>query len=554
LPDRRTDAEAASVGAWLKSAGFTGVGADAGRDHVRATAPVSVINTAFRIRMTYYRRDRQVNAGSYPLRANDRAVTIPSSVAGAVLGVTGLDDAAPNPTMARPGGPAGTSQVTASKQLSFRCSSYYGQVFAHGLPKAFGTTSFPSMVCGYSADQVRAAYGYNVKNAGKGVTIALVVQGLAPNMFQTLKDYAATNKIQAPAASRYAELSLDTQPGCGDPFNVEEQLDVEAAYALAPLANELVVGGDACNDTDSGLQAVLNADIKVLNGKNGHPLAQITSNSWGAFSETEAPRSVLQVEHSMLVRAAAEGVTMLYSAGDISGVITPSNDPYATAVGGTSLGIGNRNNRLFETGWSESTFFDTTNSWHNEGELSGAAGGGISVLWAQPGYQHGVVPSSLSKAPGNRGGLRRTLPDISALADPETGLAVGQLEPNSKGILTYSQSPLGGTSLASPLVAAMVADAEQGQRHSFGFINPALYRLAGTNAFFDTLPFTSKTPVSNRGDLCDFAVCQVLELNAFDNQSHICTSQVTLKGYDTMTGVGTPNGQNFINGLRKLDG
>src|SRR5215472_5791129 len=94
-------ATAASVGAWLKSAGFTGIAADSGRDYVRATAPVSTIDTAFKVQLKYYRATSQVNAGKYALRANDRPVSLPSSVAGSVLGVTGLSNAAPKNMLAR---------------------------------------------------------------------------------------------------------------------------------------------------------------------------------------------------------------------------------------------------------------------------------------------------------------------------------------------------------------------------------------------------------------------------------------------------------------------
>jgi hypothetical protein len=58
-----------------------------------------------------------------------------------------------------------------------------------------------------------------------------------------------------------------------------------------------------------------------------------------------------------------------------------------------------------------------------------------------------------------------------------------------------------------------------------------------------------------RGIVCDQAVCGVLSLTTFDDQNWSMlgyTGQVTAPGYDTMTGVGTPNGQDFINALRDL--
>jgi subtilase family serine protease len=550
-----SSAEAAGVEAWLRSSGFTGVATDAQRDYVQATAPVSTINSAFRTQLDYFRPTAQVNAGTYALRANNRPVSLPSSVAASVLGVTGLDNAAAQTTYLRPGAPADAKQTPAAKPYSFACSGYYAQHHAYHLPKYFGSTTFSTVLCGYTAGQLRRAYGYSGRNVGKGVTIALVEDGLAPDMFLTLQDYAARNRIQSPSPGRYSELSLGQGDSCGDPFDIEEQIDVEASYAMAPLANQLVVGGDSCNDGFYGLQSLFDADIAILNGASGHPLATITSNSWGLFNEESAPTEVLKIEHSYLVRAAAEGVSMLYATGDSSGVSTPSVDPYATAVGGTTLGIGNKDPREFETGWSDNESVDTGTKWAGFGEY-GASGGGDSLVWAQPAYQRGVVPKSLATPLGNRSGLVRTVPDISALADPFTGFAVGLLNFNSQGNpIGYFEAAYGGTSVAAPLVAGMVADAEQGQR-PFGFLNPALYRLAGTSAIHDALPITSKTPARYHGVVCDQAMCGLLSLTSFDDQSYSMlgyTGQVTLKGYDTMTGIGTPNGQNFINALRKAE-
>jgi subtilase family serine protease len=546
-------AEASGVEAWLRSSGFTGVTTDAQRDYVQATGLVSAIDSALHVQMKYFRPSAAVNAGSYQLRANDRAISLPSAIAPSVLGVTGLDNAAPKPTYIRPGIPANAKTAPATTPGNVPCSSYYGQHNGYHLPKQFGRTTFPSVICGYSADQIRRAYGYDRHNIGKGVTIALVEWGLTPDMFLTLQDYTRANEIQSPSTSRYAELSLGNNT-CGDPFNTEEQIDVETSYDMAPLANLLVVGGDSCNDGYFGLQALFDADIAILNGEGRHPLAAIASNSWGLFDEETAPPSVLKIEQSYLVRSAAEGVSMLYSAGDASGIFTPADSPYATTVGGTTLGIGRKDPRLFETGWSTGISLDFGKSWSFQGE-QGASGGGPSLLWAQPAYQRGVVPRALAASPGNRGGVVRTVPDISAIADPFTGFAVGQLVPNQKGALVYVESPIGGTSVAAPLVAGMVAAAEQYQR-PFGFLNPALYRLAGTSAYNDALPLTAKTPGGDKGVYCSPSLCGLAALTTFDDQSASMagyTGQVTRKGYDTMTGIGTPNGQNFIYDLRSIE-
>jgi subtilase family serine protease len=554
-----TRSEARKVASWLRSQGFTSIHADQQRSYVRATASASAIDAAFGVQLKLYRSSPTVNAGPYTLRANTRAVTVPASLASSVIGVTGLDNAAPLIPLERPstkarsrlaGAPRGAAPVP-----KILCSHYYGQHIVTGLPEQFGTTSFPSEACGYTASQIRVAYGANNRNTGTGQTIALIELGLTQDMFLTLQDYAAANAMPAPSSERYSELSLGQGTACGDFFDIEEQLDVESSYDMAPGASQLVVGGDSCNNGDFGLQGLFDADLAVLGGTGNHPLASVTSNSWEGGDESQ-PGFLTSIENSYLLRAAAEGVGMYFSAGDGSGVETPSSDPDAIAVGGTTLGLGKTDNRLFETGWSTAFSALQSNQWVLQGE-QGASGGGPSLLWNEPAYQKGVVPAALTKAPGNRGGAVRSVPDISADADPFTGFLFGQLAFPTNQPPQYSQSDIGGTSLASPLVAGMVIAAQQGQPASFGFIDPAIYKLAGTNAFYDALPLTSSSPVLFRGMACGADACGEVALTTFDDQSFNLlgySGQVTLKGYDNMTGVGTPHGQNFITALRRLEG
>jgi len=535
-----SQAQASGVAAWLRSEGFSTVGADAQRDYVRATAPVSTIDAAFHTTLKFYKAAKQVNAGPHRLRANDRPVTLPASLAPSVLGVTGLDNAAPVLPLA---------QLHAGKAAAKApCSNYYGQHMVGGLPSRFGTTRFPTPVCGYSAAQLRAAYGASTTNTGKGQKVALVELGLAPRMFLTLQDYARAEAMPAPLSARYAELNLQPK-SCGfDEFNVEEQLDVEASYDMAPGASQLVVGGNSCDDGGFGLQGIYDADLAVINGNGSKPLATISSNSWGIGSEGE-PAQVINIAHAYLVKAASVGVGMFFASGDASGVGIPASDPFATAVGGTSLGLGKTSKRLFETGWSDGVYNINGKAW-SPLEEDGAAGGGPSLLWRQPSYQNGVVPPSMSKAPGgNRGGPVRSVPDISADADPFTGMLIGLFQ---KGKFTLGE--VGGTSLATPLVAGMVAAAQQGQAKPFGFLNPTFYKLADTTAFAGTLPLTKSSPTLWRGVFCGVSLCGAEFLYQFDDQSTSLlgyNGQVTAKGYDNMTGLGTPSGQDFIAALRK---
>ncbi len=281
-----------SVGAWLRGQGFTSVQSDAQRNYVRATGPVAAINAAFRTQLEYYQPSAAANAGPYRLRANDGAISIPRSLSPFVLGVTGLDNAAPRLPLLRSSAQPAAAKA---KQPNAPCSQFYGQHHIANLPEQFGETSFPTQICGYSAQQLRGAYGMNARNDGHGQTVALVELGLAPDMFITLQDLAKAQNFLAPSAKRYHEVSLGTNT-CGDPFDVEEQLDVETSYDMAPGANQVVIGGDSCNNGDFGNQGLFDADIVNIDGTGSihHPLSNISSNSWGpamTFSQRATPPS-----------------------------------------------------------------------------------------------------------------------------------------------------------------------------------------------------------------------------------------------------------------------
>jgi len=535
-------AAAAATESWLRGQGFTAVATDGQRNYVRATAPAATIDKALRTTLRYYQPTAQASGGEYRLYANDKPVTLPATIAADVLGVTGLDNAAATDSVIRPRG---------ADRPSAPCSRYFGQHTVSGLPKAFGTTTFATFGCGYTAARMRAAYGMNTANSGRGQAVALVELGQVKDMFLTLQHYAGANHLPAPSTSRYSEVTLGRGSQCGN-FSGEEQLDVEASYAMAPAISQVVVGGDSCDNGDGGMQGLFDADIAVIDGDGARPLATIASNSWGSENNKEAqPGDTLQVAHAYFVRAAAEGVGMYFGIDDVPGAGFPT-DPYSINVGGTSMALGKNGQRLFETGWSTGAEALRGKHWGRDENAYGT-GGGTSDIFAQPAYQRGVVPPALSAVTGHAGPMRAT-PDLSADADPGTGMLIGALSFPKHKPPVYTEADTGGNSLASPLVAGMVADAQQGQPEPFGFTNPVFYSLYGTSAFRDVLPLTSASPAMYRAEYCDNFFCpNEGSLAIFDDQSkHMrgYTGQVTLPGYDTMTGIGTPNGQVFISALR----
>jgi subtilase family serine protease len=551
--------EASAVRAWLRSQEFTAVAANAQRDYVRATATVARIDATFHITLKQYPASAQASGGGgSPLYANDRPLTVPASLAPDMLGVTGLSDAALTVPLERRGWSAGTP-----------CSSYWGQHMLSGLPRKFGTKTFPVSNCGYTATQYRSVYGANMTNTGKGQIIAFAeAGGLEPDMFKTLQDFAAQYHLPAPAAARYTQLNQ--QPASckrpGEDYG-EEQMDLESAYAMAPGAHQLVVGANLCDNGDGGFQGGFNTDLAIINGNGHKPLANVVSNSWETGFDDQATY-INKIETAFLVKAVSVGVGMYYSSGDAPCVTQPSSNTYATGVGATMLGVSKTGQRLFETGGAFGNAGIKNNAW--DVTFYFGFGGGQSLLYKQPAYQKGVVPAAMStppahgSPPGQAGCIfggpppppgtspMRSAPDVSA--DGLDGMVIGEI--NSRG--KYVNTNDAGTSLSSPLVAGMVVAAQQGQAKPFGFINPALYKLAGTSAFYDTLPVTGKDPVLWRAQVCPKTLwfCGgTTRLWVTDDQSSSLrgyTGQVTAKGYDNMTGIGVPNGQDFISALRKL--
>ena len=142
--------------------------------------------------------------------------------------------------------------------------------------------------------------------------------------------------------------------------------------------------------------------------------------------------------NATLTQSGLKGIGVYFSAGDYGDNFLPSPDfpashPNATAVGGTSLALGQTNNRIFESGWATGASFfyqypdgngGLVSEWFPPppGEFVFGSGGGTSEVYAQPSYQVGVVPAALANLPGV---AARVVPDVAMLADPVTGFLMG---------------------------------------------------------------------------------------------------------------------------------
>lgn len=546
-----TKADSNTLVNYLVGQGVTIVSVPKSREYVVFRGTADQINTIFSASLKTY------SYGGRQLIAPSVAPSLPASIGGLVSGIS-IDqsrllthpDSIAQGSIPQPKAPqsfaklAAPSTATPSYVVNAPCSAYMGQNIAT-IPSAYGETQVDTTNCGYTAAQLRSAYGLQTLSNhginGSGQTVAIIDAYASPTIQSDVNQFSANagepllrhGQYQqiVPPASSFADEALCQYPSG---WQTEQTLDVESVHGLAPGANILYVGGYNCG---GGLDI---AASTIIDNK----LANIVSNSYSDGTE-ELPPDVVAGENDLYVQAAGEGIGMYFSTGD-DGDNTdlgesaqpsfPATDPFVTGVGGTSVGINKAGNISFETGWGDQldqivlgadgvtpTYVDPLPG----SVFAGGAGGGTSSLFAEPAYQKGIVPNSLS-------GGYRVSPDISADADPYTGYMIGYtpiiddstLQTGSYGTVTY-----GGTSLASPLVAAQIAIVQQATHSTIGFANPTLYGL-------DKILPGSFRDVKHANPPIALAYDSLVSGHTWLITLDRDTTLTTANGYDNVTGIG----------------
>lgn len=521
------------VQSWLRSQGFTILYTPTNNHYVSAQGTVAQASAAFGASFAMYK------VRGIAVRSPQADVSIPSTLSAVVTGVLGLDDSSVFVV---------TDHVRdAPPSAGFRnappLSTYWAQyVSTYAYPTGFKALKSPATapwtVKGYTPTQIKGAYGITGYD-GAGQTVAIIDAYASPTILQDVNQWSTNRGLPTMSPSQLIQV---VPPGvynrpqnpAQDPqgWYGEETLDVEAVHGMAPAAKIVFVGApNNYQDLDAAMNYVVDMQ-----------LAQIVTNSYG-FPTEMVPTGYVKPLEDTLIQAAAEGIGVYFSSGDngdetsVMGFATPdwpAVSPWVTAVGGTSIGIGRSNNRVLETGWGTSNYnCDTTsNACTRTGWLYGA-GGGVSSLFAKPWYQSGVNATG------------RAIPDVGAIADPQTGLLVGQTQAFPDGNY-YDEYRIGGTSLASPIFAGLMALVDQAAGRPHGFANPLFY--SRTSAFYDVL--SVKTAVARRNFVngVDATNGTVDRLRTFDDYSGSPT-QHTNVGWDNVTGLGTPNGS-FITTLK----
>ena len=422
-----------SIRQWLTGYGLHIDAVGAGNTFVAISGSAAAMNSAFNTQLAHY----AINGKLEQAPALD--VSVPDSVAGTVLAVTGLSTLGHQVTPAKSyPPPPGFANATP-------CSSYYGQKTASNLPKFNGDT-LPYAPCGYIPSQLRSVYGVGQAGGlGSGQSVAITDAYNEPSLLKDANTYAVRQGDRAFSRGQFSNNSVPenhkTRQDCGgNGWYGEQALDVEAVHGLAPQANVLYYGAASCYDDD------LLAQLSQVVHDNK---ASIVTNSWGEPTFVDMAhgcpvalcitidQGTIDAYETVFKRGAVQGIGFYFSSGDSGDDVAawgykhpdwPTEDPWVTSVGGTALAINRHGNRAFETGWGTARYCLSTDgtscvvsghpsgaSWIVSASFLYGSGGGFSQIFNQPSYQNHVVKNNPN------GG--RAVPDIGLVGDPTTGNA-----------------------------------------------------------------------------------------------------------------------------------
>lgn len=275
---------------------------------------------------------------------------------------------------------------------------------------------------------------------------------------------------------------------------IEVGLDQEAILAVSPYSSQQLYS--APNSTagfNDAFSAVLDDVLGTSHARARNPRIAALSTSWGGC-EADTGVSNMQAAEPILESLVAAGVNVFAPAGDAGiydcgsstgggllgtgllapsgppmGVDYPASSPHVVGVGGTRLvstasGAPNTGSNWTETAWSCSS--------QSSCAADGGSGGGQSTVFGRPAFQRTYV----TNAPF-AGQRHRLVPDIAAEADPASGLVITTSDPAANGT---GQLAVGGTSLATPLSAALFVDllASLGRTRGVSDLHGAIYKAA----------------------------------------------------------------------------
>lgn len=327
-------------------------------------------------------------------------------------------------------------------------------------------------VAGFTAAQLRKAYGVGLlSQQGSGITIAIIDACGNTSAQSDLNTYDSTMGLPN---TTITVVKPQGTP-CSDPggWGVETDLDLQMAHAFAPKAK--LVLEEAAQPTFADLDKAARNAFK----KHG---ATVVSMSFGGGEFSSETGSL---GDGIFSAGNALGVSFTASSGDSGcGAQYPAASPDVTSVGGTSLVAKSDGTYVRESAWNGS-------------------GGGLSAFESRPSYQNGFNSNT-----------QRGIPDVAMVADPSTGVAMYDSQIGGWIVV-------GGTSVASPLWAGVLADANSGRTHTMKNADNELYSVASNSSKYAS-DYHDITSGGSGGN---------------------CNAK---KGYDLVTGLGTDVANNLV--------
>jgi len=584
-----TAEEAKTVGQFFEAHNLKVVKVGPDNFFVRARGTVGEVENAFQVQLNNY----QVLGKT--IRANDRDPYVDGTAAPLVMAISGLDDGKyEHPLMSRSaslpqgkGAAAKASAVGAAPDdLGYSNICFDGtvtQTYSNN-----GNGSYPigtykgnylnyytltSAGCGYTPPMIQAAYNLTGLYAegfdGAGQTVGIIDWCGSLTIQNDANVFSAQFGLPALTSSNFAITYIPRASTCEAADAVEINIDVEWAHAIAPGANiNLIVPSSA------SFQDVDQAEFTAVN----YGLANVISGSISAV-ESLVPASLLATQNMISEIAAVSGISANFSSGDggdytadgiPATVSTPADSPWATAVGGVTLALNSDNSIAWQAGWGNNQtllaeagyVFDPPLAF---GFIGGAGGGPSNCAFQDDSVTPATCLAGFPKPPYQKKlpGKYRQLPDVSWLADPYTGAVIAITVPGNVPSLEWQV--WGGTSVACPMFSALWAIANQEAGAPLGQAAPYLYSLPA-GAVYDIVPVTSKANVSasiqestgtNKYTAAEVAgvssgkfVSAIwdyadLQDTAFVISFGTDSGLKTAKGWDNVTGVGTPNAKAF---------
>ncbi len=572
-----SDAQRDAVRAALQAAGLTVLGTDKDGFSIRARGAVGDVTRAFNTEIHDFVR----NGTSY--RRNITPARLNGAAAAYVHVVAGLESHTIRPALSRAknlhtGKPPANLPVTKVETAGGLGAVVTDQILSPSQSITYTTpgASLPTatysgivynananLVPDYTPKQLVSLYGLTQAHkqglTGTGQTIVLL-EGYG---YPTIQADANTFfKLAGLPQLTSANFNIVYPEGVPNPnagilsgWNIEIALDVQSSHGIAPDANILVVAtnGQDSEDFQYSIQYIVD-----------NKLGSAVSDSWEEDQDLFSGPAEQQSFEDVLEVAAAKGVSFQFSTGDggdgglgtpLGAPGVPAVAPHATAVGGTAILNNPGGHNYYPVGWGNS--FSTIDS---DGRVIppspsfiGGGGGGESVYWPKPLWQ-AALP-----------GLGRQTPDVSALADPYTGVPIVVTDPNSGEQLL--EPGWGGTSLASPIFTAFWVLAEQAAGGPLGQAAPTIAALK--SGLRDVVPHNNAGDitgsVTTSSGTTDYTTLQIFDGAVEGNTKFVGalwdlpaiqaayavgfaldSSLTVTKGWDNATGFGTPDGLAFI--------